>query len=112
MEARSVTYHRNGVFGAGFYAVAFRDDGRDLIGIVFTDGENLDPARTAVIEPSTIAADDGNDPLEIYGGSGTVTRWRGDEYHWRLARVIRGADVEWRAAWDAREARDLDGRAG
>lgn len=56
-----VTFHRNGVSGAGFYVVCFTecdDDGtrHQFIGIVFhnDDGETFDKERIAVITPDAM----------------------------------------------------------
>jgi len=99
----SVTFHRNGVGGAGFYVVYFTDRiGRELahfMGIVFPTDKDLDPAddtkasgwRQATMKLGRIAV------LRLDGKNGTDSRvfsmgrnsWRGsDEYGDLLARYI------------------------
>ena len=40
MKLIDITYNRNGISGDSFFAVRFTDNGRSLVGIVFTTGGN------------------------------------------------------------------------
>jgi hypothetical protein len=107
ITVRSVVYHRNGIGGEGFYLVAFRADGKNLLAVVFQDEERPgDVSRTAVFDP--VASVGTGDPLDTYGGPSTVERFRGADVSGDdLAAAIADATDKWQAARDARDAEEV-----
>ncbi|MBX9623994.1 MAG: hypothetical protein K2X82_09315 [Gemmataceae bacterium] len=70
-----ITYHRNGICGAPFYPVIFRDpDEGQMLGVVFDAGHHV-----AVFNLDKLAL--GN---VAFG----VNSWRGDRYEPHLRRAI------------------------
>ena len=75
LHIENIQYHRNGVCGAPFHVLIFRDpdEGR-MVGIVFEQ-----PQHVAVFNLDKLAS--GN----IAFG---VNSWRGDRYEWPLRNAI------------------------
>lgn len=69
-KIHDIAYHRNGVFGTGFYVVLFTDIEKDRkIGVVFPEDSN--PHNAVVLSVNKLAEGD------IAFGSNS---WRGDDY--------------------------------
>ena len=83
----SASHHRNGVGGAGFYAILFKWAGQTMIASMFDE-----PGYCAVYCVSMLAA--GN--AEFGGGNS----WRGDEFE----AALRPALEEWPAAHESEAA--------
>ena len=79
----NIDYHRNGIGGAPFHAIIFRDDGDESsvkLGIVF---DQL--WHTAVLDIAKLAK------CDIAFGSNS---WRGDQYETSLRRAIAQHQVQ------------------
>jgi hypothetical protein len=77
LKVLNIDYHRNGICGAPFHAVVFRDTGPQesvKLGIVFDA-----PHHTAVLDIAKLA------DCDVEFGSNS---WRGDEYEPGLRRII------------------------
>jgi hypothetical protein len=87
LHFQSIQHHRNGISGAPFHAVLFRDPEQgDMLGVVFDE-----PYHVAVFNLSKLAL--GN----IAFG---VNSWRGDVYEPSLRRAI----SNWAEAQSSKEA--------
>ena len=74
----NIDYHRNGIAGAPFHAIIFRDTGENSsvkIGIVFEQ-----PWHTAVLDIAKLA------DCDVEFGSNS---WRGDQYEPQLRKAIK-----------------------
>lgn len=73
LKLETLAYHRNGIFGEGFYVLTFTEDGRNMVATVFYNPDGPKPLnpRVAVFDRDLLAKG------EIGFG---VNSWRGDEY--------------------------------
>lgn len=79
VEIEEVASHRNGIAGAPFYAVTFRDGRLNLVAAVFSE-----PGHVAVLDRDLVARG-----VIEFG----INSWRGDVYEGALRAAI--------AAWEA-----------
>jgi hypothetical protein len=89
----NIDYHRNGIGGAPFHAVVFRDDGKEAgvkVGVVFDQ-----PAHVAVLDIARLA------DCDVQFGSNS---WRGDRYEAALRRVVARRAKEIEASVSRKEA--------
>jgi hypothetical protein len=83
----NIDYHRNGVGGAPFHAIVFRDFGEEAsvkVGIVFDA-----PAHVAVLDIAKLV------DCDVEFGSNS---WRGDHYEAALRRAIKKRNRQTEAA--------------
>lgn len=98
IHVEEVAYHRNGSGGAGFYVVAFRWDGRPMVGILFPDF------------PAHLVSVFNRDML----GQGIISNdrnaWRGDQFETALWDAVErdraGRRAEAEAEWKEHGYRD------
>jgi len=87
LKIEEIDYHRNGVAGASFHVVKFREGRRKMLGVVFSAEMHI-----AVFDRDLLAQD-----CVTFG----VNSWRGDDYDSRLREAIK---AHWNAFDAARDA--------
>ena len=81
IRIEEIAYHRNGVGGAPFHVIRFRDGKRKMLGIVFEE-----PNTVAVFDRALLAGD-----VIAFGHNS----WRGDDYESHLRKAIHDAENEY-----------------
>ena len=91
MHLRTIAYHRNGVGGEGFYAIAFsyREDGRShrMVATVFGSDDDEHYGQTAPCTGRVAALDADLAAAGVVGRDGKNT-WRGDNFEPQLRQWI------------------------
>ncbi len=83
IKVTKIAYHRNGISGNGFYVVLFKDEQRNMVGILFPEQDcNHYGVLCAVLDINLLA----NGIIGMFEGAGNA--WRGDYYYHHLLDAI------------------------
>lgn len=81
MTLKTLSYHRNGISGAGFYVCLFTSrDGKDINEMVATVFAEEDSNGVISIPDCRVAVLDVNEPAKGNVAFGEGNSWRGDHY--------------------------------
>jgi hypothetical protein len=101
LHLKKIAYHRNGVFGAPFHVVLFKDGEDAMLGVTFDTEKGSRDIYTAVFDVAKLAAGD------IEFGSNS---YRGDVFHDTIKGWIKKYEADWDAKVEAGVAWLLEGR--